>query len=119
MKQTKSGSIKNNFDLIVIIQSYPNLISALNYVLSYGDKDILILINGDRKILEFLLKVIKNPRISIKLYGNNAFLRSRLLSWALPLYVLYLQMRIPVYSCKEELITFETGVILVHCFIKK
>ena len=62
MKQTKSGSIKNNFDLIVIIQSYPNLISALNYVLSYGDKDILILINGDRKILEFLLKVIKNPR---------------------------------------------------------
>ena len=29
-----------NFDLIVIIQSYPNLISTINYVLSYGDKDI-------------------------------------------------------------------------------
>ncbi len=106
MKHTKSGSIKNNFDLIVIIQSYPNLISALNYVLSYGDKDILILINGDSKIFEFLSKVIKNSRISIKLYGNNAFLRSRLLSWALPLYVFYLQVRIPNYFCKEELITF-------------
>ncbi len=119
MKQTKSGSKKNNFDLIVIIQSYPNLISALNYVLSYGDKDILILINGDRKILEFLLKVIKNPRISIKLYGNNAFLRSRLLSWALPLYVLYLQMRIPVYSCKEELITFGNWCDIGALFHKK
>ena len=95
-----------NYDLIVIIQSYPNLISTINYVLSYGDKDILILVNGDKKIFKFLSMVIKNPRISIKLYGNNIFLRSFLFSWALPFYVIYLQFRIPNYFCKEELITF-------------
>ena len=92
MRQISSASIKNNFDLIVIIQSYPNLISAINYVLSYGEKDILILVNGDTKIFKFLSNLIKNPRISIKIYGNNAFLRTRLLSWALPLYVFYLQV---------------------------
>jgi hypothetical protein len=106
VRYSKSSSAKNNYDLIVIIQSYPNLISAINYVLSYGEKDILILVNGDLKIFKFLSNMIKNPRISIKLYGNNAFLRSRFLSWALPLYVLYLQIRLPRYFCKEELITF-------------
>ena len=106
MKQSERGPGKNNFDLIVIIQSYPNLIPAINYVLSYGDKDILILVNGDTKIFKFLSNIIDSPRISVKLYGNNAYLRTRLLSWLLPLYVLYLQIRIPVYYCKEELITF-------------
>ena len=59
--------------------------------------------------------MINNPRISVKLYGNNAFLRQVALSWALPMYVLYLQMRIPRYFCKEELITFgnwcDTGAL--------
>ncbi len=106
MLDSLTHSTKNKYDLIVIVQSYPNLISAIDYVLSYGEKDILILVNGDSKIFEFLSKAVNNPRISIKLYGNNIFLRSFFFSWALPLYVLYLQIRIPIYSCKEELITY-------------
>lgn len=106
MLDIQTAKIDSNFDLIAIVQSYPNLISTINYVLSYGEKNILILVNGDRKIFRFLSAVIKNPRISIRLYGNNIFLRSRLFSWMLPLYVLYLHVRIPRYFCKEELITF-------------
>ena len=97
---------KTKFDLIVIVQSYPNLITAINYLLSRSDKKSLVLVNGDRKIYKFLTKVIKNPRVEIKLYGNNIFLRSRFFSWALCWYVLYLQFRIPKFSCDEELITF-------------
>tara|TARA_B110001450_G_C17632269_1_gene485726 strand:+ start:369 stop:1457 length:1089 start_codon:yes stop_codon:yes gene_type:complete len=106
MFEFKSSLGKTKFDLIVIIQSYPNLITAINYILSRADKRTLILVNGDRKIYKFLTKAIKNPRVTIKLYGNNIFLRSSFFSWALCWYVLYLQFRIPKFFCDEELITF-------------
>jgi hypothetical protein len=94
------------FDLIVIVQSYPNLIDAVNFVLAYGDKNILILVNGDHKIFEFLQGSIQKENISIKLYGNNIFLRSRFFSWLLPLYVCYLHIRMPRFLCTEKLITY-------------
>ena len=106
MKESKTGAIKNNFDLIVVVQSYPNLINAVNFILNYGDKDILILVNGDRKIYKFLRDTIRKSNISIRLFGDNIFLRSRFFSWLLPVYVCYLYFRIPVYSCSEKLLTY-------------
>lgn len=94
------------YHLIVIVQSYPNLIDTMNFVLNYGDKDILILVNGDHKIFNFLRRTIRLPNVSIKLYGNNVFLRSSFFSWLLPVYVCYLNFRIPTYFCTEKLITY-------------
>jgi hypothetical protein len=97
---------KIKYDLIILIQSYPNLIDAINYALNFDGEDLLILVNGDRKIFKFLNESIQKPNISIKLYGNNLFLRSRYFCRFLPLYVCYLNFRIPNYNCNEKLITY-------------
>jgi len=98
--------IKNKYDLIILIQSYPNMIDAINYALHYDNEDTLFLVNGDRKIFKSLNEIIHKPNISIECYGNNLLLRTRISSLILPLYVCYLNYRIPTYSCNEKLITY-------------
>lgn len=99
--------MKKKYDLIVLLQSYPNLIHAVNYVLERKDKNILILVNGDKKIYKFVNNIFKNhSNVTSKIYGNNIFLRRRPFSWLLPLYVIYLYIRIPSYKCKDKLITY-------------
>ena len=98
--------MKNKYDLIILIQSYPNLIDSINYALNYDGENVLILVNGDRKIFKSLNELIQKPNISIKLYGNNALLRSKYFYPLLPLYVLYLYYRIPFYYSDKKLITY-------------
>ena len=98
--------MKTRFDLIVLVQSYPNLINTVNFALKYGDGDILILVNGERKIYTFLRDTLHKPNITIRLFGHNIFLRSRLFSWLLPLYVCYLYFRIPTYYSTDKLLTY-------------
>jgi hypothetical protein len=98
--------MKNYFDLIVLIQSYPNLIHALNYALNNCDKKVLILINGDRNIFKFVNNIIKHENITTQIYGNNIFLTSRIFSWLLPIYVIYLNFRIPTFESNKKLITY-------------
>tara|TARA_X000000368_G_C23047504_1_gene719800 strand:+ start:1512 stop:2573 length:1062 start_codon:yes stop_codon:yes gene_type:complete len=99
--------MKNNFDLIVLLQSYPNLINAVNYIFKKKEKKILILVNGDKNIYKYLKQVFNQAtNIMIKLYGDNIFLKSGILSRLLPFYVTYLYLRIPIYNCKEMLITY-------------
>lgn len=118
MNASKTGRRKKVYDLVILIQSYPNLITAMNYALSRSGLSTLILVNGDMHIYKFLKQCIKDDNIEIKVYGNNIFLRSRLFSWALCLYVVYLHCRIPTYCCKEELITYgnwcDTGALFHH-----
>ena len=70
-------SKERSFDLIVLVQSYPNIIHAANYILRNKNKTILVLVNGDRKILSFFKSFLDYQNITIKKYGNNIFLRSR------------------------------------------
>jgi len=49
--------MKKEYDLIVLLQSYPNLIHAVNYILDRQDKNILILVNGDKKIYKFVNQI--------------------------------------------------------------
>ena len=68
--------MKKKYDLIVLLQSYPNLIHAVNYVLERKDENILILVNGDKKIYKFVNNIFKNhSNVTSKIYGNNIFLR--------------------------------------------
>jgi hypothetical protein len=99
--------MKKEYDSIVLLQSYPNLIHAVNYVLERKDESILILVNGDKKIYKFVSNIFKNHnKVTSKIYGNNIFLRRKPFSWLLPLYVVYLYIRIPTHTCKDKLITY-------------
>ena len=67
--------MKVNYDLIVLVQSYPNLIDSANFALSHDNKkEVLILVVGDRKIYKFLKETIKKPNITIKRFGSYLFL---------------------------------------------
>ena len=100
--------MKKEYDLIVLLQSYPNLIHAVNYILDRQDKNILILVNGDKKIYKFVNQIFQNQgnNVTSKIYGSNIFLRSKIFSWLLPAYVIYLHFRVPTYRCKDVLITY-------------
>lgn len=111
-------SKERSFDLIVLVQSYPNIIHAVNYILRNKNKTILVLVNGDRKIFSFFKSFLDYKNITIKKYGNNIFLRSRFFSWLLPLYVMYLNFIIPEYKSDEKLLTYgnwcDVGAIFHH-----
>ena len=62
--------MKKKYDLIVLLQSYPNLIHAINYIFDNKEKKILILINGDLNIYKFLIKV------ALKTLGRKLFFLS-------------------------------------------
>ena len=111
--------MKKKYDLIVLLQSYPNLIHAINYIFDNKEKKILILINGDLNIYKFLIKLFDQANIEVKIYGNNIFITSGILSRLLPLYVVYLNKVIPKLYCDELLLTFGNWCNVGALFVDK
>ena len=70
--------MKKKYDLIVLLQSYPNLIHAINYIFDNKEKKILILINGDLNIYKFLIKLFDQANIEVKIGWSDTIKAIRL-----------------------------------------
>ena len=108
-----------SYENIVVVQSYPNLVDACNFVLKRKDERSLFLINGDLSIEKFARNLFKEKNIEVIRYGNALFLRHKPFSFLRIFYVAFLLIRIPKFECTNLLVTFGNWCDVGAIFLTK
>jgi hypothetical protein len=94
------------FDEILIIQSYPSLMSTYELLKNSNTQKLLIII-GDKSLEKFFKIALDTSKVKIVRFGNYSYLSSKLRKFFFPLHLIYLRLSVKSYRCNKLYITFK------------